>query len=64
MKNTRLIIRLMGLAEARAEGTVAAVMLTALAVLGMALLAYRGSETVRLPAATQPLVPFREQPSR
>jgi hypothetical protein len=40
MKNTRLIIRLMGLGEARAEGIAATAMLTALAVLGMTLLAY------------------------
>jgi hypothetical protein len=39
MRNTRLIVRLIGLGEARAEGLAAAGMLTALAVLGMALLA-------------------------
>ena len=43
MRNTRLIIRLIGLGEARAEGLAAAVMLTALAVLGMALMAYAGT---------------------
>jgi hypothetical protein len=43
VKNTRLIIRLIGLGEARAEGLAAAVMLTALAVLGIALLAYTGT---------------------
>jgi hypothetical protein len=36
MRNTRLIIRLIGLGEARAEGFTAAIMLTALAVLAMA----------------------------
>jgi hypothetical protein len=40
MWNTRLIIRLIGLGEARAEGPGAAVMLTALAVLAMALVVY------------------------
>ena len=40
MKNTRLIIRLIGLGEAQAEGLVAVAMLTALAVLGIALMAY------------------------
>ncbi len=40
MNTTRLIIRLVGLGEARAEGVAAALMLTALAVLGMALFAY------------------------
>jgi hypothetical protein len=40
MKNTRLIIRLIGLGEARAEGLAAAILLTALAVLAMALVAY------------------------
>lgn len=36
MRNTRLIIRLIGLGEARAEGLAAAIMLTALAILAMA----------------------------
>ena len=40
MWNTRLIIRLIGVGEARAEGLGAAVMLTALAVLAMALVVY------------------------
>jgi len=40
MRKTRLIIRFIGFGEARAEGLAAAVMLTALAVLGMALVAY------------------------
>jgi hypothetical protein len=40
MKNTRLIIRLIGLGEARAEGLAAAILLTTLAVLAMALVAY------------------------
>jgi len=42
MKNTRLIIRLEGFGEARAEGLAAALMLTALAVLALALVAYKG----------------------
>ena len=40
MKNTRLVIRLIGLGEARAEGLAAAAMLAALAVLAMAFVAY------------------------
>ena len=40
MKNTRLIIRLFKMGEARAEGRAAAMMLTTLAVLALALLAY------------------------
>ena len=40
MKNTRLIIRLIGFGEARAEGLAAALMLTALTVLAMALVVY------------------------
>ena len=40
MKNTRLIIRLIGLGEARAEGLAAAILLTTLAVLAIALVAY------------------------
>jgi hypothetical protein len=43
MKNTRLIIRLLGFGEARAEGLASALMLTALAVLAMALVAYTGA---------------------
>ena len=40
MRNTRLIIRQIRSGEARAEGLAAAVMLTVLAVLAMALVAY------------------------
>jgi hypothetical protein len=40
MRNTRLIIRLIGLGETRAEGLPAAIMLTTLAVLAMALVVY------------------------
>jgi hypothetical protein len=40
MNNTRLIIRLIGLGEARADGLAAAAMLTALVVLALAVLAY------------------------
>jgi hypothetical protein len=40
MKHTRLIIRLIGVGEAQAEGLVGVAMLTALTVLGIALLAY------------------------
>ncbi len=38
MKNTRLIIRLMGVGEARAEGVAAALLLTILLVVGFAFL--------------------------
>jgi len=40
MRKARLIIRLVGLGEAHAEGLAAALMLTALAVLAMALVVY------------------------
>jgi hypothetical protein len=40
MKNTRLIIRLIGLGEAQADGLPAAVILAALATLALGLLAY------------------------
>jgi hypothetical protein len=40
MKYARLTVRLLGIGEARAEGVAAAMMLTALALLAMALLAY------------------------
>jgi hypothetical protein len=40
MRNTRLIIRLIGLGEAHAEGLAGVAMLAALAVLGMVLVAY------------------------
>ena len=42
MRNTRLIVRLIGLGEARAEGLAAAGMLTTLAILAMALIVYTG----------------------